>query len=517
MGFSKGVKDRILVAAARHCCVCHRYNGVGVEAHHIIQEADGGPNTYENAIALCFDCHAAAGHYNPRHPRGTKFSPQELRLARKNWLEMVEKNQIHLSAENADVLCRYYVCKNFDFLRNIATLNLSDFPVAQPILCKNNVFHALVDLVRRHPNSYRHATLWGKKFESEEAYLKVYPHPEEVPDHEHYPYFSRTRVPTKADLISLKEQDGLVSAMFEHGLDAEDSIAVAGCYEFACTGVEFQEEYLLRAIWGVFLAVENRSDDPITLSCLQAQISNKAGFDVFSESNSKVSQLQLPQAPLLPGMTVIIPVSVLIPPLHPISAERTLTELPDGVGDYYRAISHCLMESGHVEECLTYRGFVQPHSLNYRKETYELRQKIHPFDLTNFYEMDMHWGCGSCPHLFLRYQDNQKLKYERELLSSCQGRLGDDTFVVPLGVFEIVIAELEDEVTDLLTVSINGEELASNVRLNKGDDLRFYVREGDVVEMVGQYHPTYSVNHNFPTGRIRNELVHNYLARNSTT
>ncbi len=516
MGFPKGVKTRILVAAARHCCVCHRYKGVGVEAHHIIQEADGGPNTYENAIALCFDCHAAAGHYNSRHPRGTKFSPEELRLARKTWLEMVEKNQIHLSAGNSDVLCRYYVCKNFDFLRNIASLKLSDFPVTQPILCKNNVFHALVDLVGRHPKSYRHATLWGRKFESEEAYLKIYPHPEDEPDYERYPYFSRTRPPTKADLISLKDQDGLVSAMLEHGLDAERSVAVAGCYEAACEGIEFQEEYLLRAIWGVFLAVENRSDDPITLSYLQAEVSTQAGFDVFSKSDGEVNQLQLPQAPLLPGMTAIIPVSVLIPPLHPIKAEIASTELPDGKGDYYRAISHCLMEPGYVEECLTYGGFVQPSSLIYRKETDELRQNIHTFDLTNFYEMDMHWGCGSCPHLFFRYQDNQQLKYERELLRSCEGRLGDDTFVVPAGVFEIVIAELEDEVTELVAVRINSEEVASNVRLDQGDDLRFSVRPGDVIELRGRYKPSCPVDRNLPTGRIRNELIYNYLARSAT-
>ncbi|MEQ8258841.1 MAG: HNH endonuclease signature motif containing protein [Alcanivorax sp.] len=516
MGFPKGVKNRILVAAARHCCVCHRYKGVGVEAHHIIQEADGGPNTYENAIALCFDCHAAAGHYNSRHPRGTKFSPEELRLARKTWLEMVEKNQIHPSAGNSDVLCRYYVCKNFDFLRNITSLKLSDFPVTQPILCKNNVFYALVDMVGRHPKSYRHATLWGRKFESEEAYLKIYPHPEDEPDHERYPYFSRTRPPTKADLISLNDQDGLVSAMLEHGLDAEGSVAVAGCYEAACEGIEFQEEYLLRAIWGVFLAVENRSDDPITLSYLQAEVSTQAGFDVFSKSDGEVDQLQLPQAPLLPGMTVIIPVSVLIPPLHPIKAEIASTELPDGKGDYYRAISHCLMKPGYVEECLTYGGFVQPSSLIYRKETDELRQNIHPFDLTNFYEMDMHWGCGSCPHLFFRYQDNQKLKYERELLRSCEGRLGDDTFVVPAGVFEIVLAELEDEVTELVAVRINSEEVASNVRLDQGDDLRFSVRPGDVIELRGRYQPSCPVDRNLPTGRIRNELIYNYLARIAT-
>lgn len=513
MGFSKGIKNLMLVAAARHCCVCHRYNGVGVEVHHIVQEANGGPNTYENAIALCFDCHAAAGHYNARHPRGTKYSPDELRLARKIWLEMVEKNQLHLAQENSDVLCRYYVCKNFEFLRNIASLKLSDFPVAQPILFKNNVFHALVDLIGRHPDSYRHATLWGRTFESEEAFLDVYPSPDEgEPDDEQYPYFSKTRLPTEADLISLKQQDGLVSAMVDYGLAAEDSIAIAGCYEAACEGIEFQEEYLLRAIWGVFLAVENRSDHPITLSHLQAKRSTKAGFEVLTESDSVVDQLQLPQAPLLPGMTVIIPVSVLIPPLYPLKTEINSTDLPDGMGEYYRAISHCLMEPGHIEECLTYGGFVQPSSLIYRKETHEFRQNIHPFDLTNFYEMDMHWGCGSCPHLFLQYRDSERLKYERELLRFCEGRLGYDTYVVPAGVFEIVIAELEDEVTDLVALRVNGEEIASNVRLNKGDDLRVMVCPDDVIELHGRYQPKCSVNHNLPTGRVRNALIYNYLA-----
>ncbi len=512
MGFPKGVKDRILVAAARHCCVCHRYSGVGVEAHHIVQEADGGPNTYENAIALCFDCHAAAGHYNPRHPRGTKFSPEELRRARKTWLEMVKNNQIHLAVQNSDVLCRYYVCKNFGFLRNITSLNLSDFPVAQPVLCKNNVFQALVDLVSRHPNSYRHATLWGKKFESEDAFLEIYPRPENKPDDERYPYFSKTRVPTKADLLSLKDQDGLVSAMLEHGLDAEDAIAVAGCYEAGCEGIEFQEEYILRAIWGVFLAVENRSGDPITLSHLLAKSSCQVGFDNFSESDAEVSQLDLPQAPLLPGMTALIPVSVLVPPLHPMPTAIASIEHPDGMGDYYRAISHCLMEPGHAEECLTYGGYVQPSSLIYRKETHDLRQGIHSFDLTNFYEMDMHWGCGSCPHLFLYYRDSHQFKYERELLRFCEGRLGDDTFVIPDGVFEIVIAELEDEITDLVEIRINNVEVASNVRLEKGDDLRFAVSPGDEITLRGQYQPTFPVNHNLPTGRVRNALIYNYMS-----
>ncbi len=77
MAFKKEVKINALVSAARHCCVCHRYKGVKVEVHHILPVAKGGADDAENAIALCFDCHADAGHYNNKHPRGTKFSPEE--------------------------------------------------------------------------------------------------------------------------------------------------------------------------------------------------------------------------------------------------------------------------------------------------------------------------------------------------------------------------------------------------------------------------------------------------------
>lgn len=55
--------------------------------HHMVQEADGGPNILENAIVLCSKCHSEAGHYIPRHPLGTKYSPNELRRHRDEWWE----------------------------------------------------------------------------------------------------------------------------------------------------------------------------------------------------------------------------------------------------------------------------------------------------------------------------------------------------------------------------------------------------------------------------------------------
>ena len=78
MGFSNEIKDEILVKSARHCCVCHKAKGLNIEVHHINPRKQGGSDTLKNAIALCFDCHADAGHFFANHPKGSKLSPNEL-------------------------------------------------------------------------------------------------------------------------------------------------------------------------------------------------------------------------------------------------------------------------------------------------------------------------------------------------------------------------------------------------------------------------------------------------------
>lgn len=87
MSFPPSVMRTVLASAHRCCCVCKKFCGLGANVHHIEQEAYGGANTVDNAILLCLDCHLAAGHYNPSHPLGAKYSPKELRLHRTRWLE----------------------------------------------------------------------------------------------------------------------------------------------------------------------------------------------------------------------------------------------------------------------------------------------------------------------------------------------------------------------------------------------------------------------------------------------
>src|SRR5262245_9432548 len=85
MPFPNGIREDALVRSGRRCCVCHEFAGRAINVHHVIQESDGGPNTIDNAIVLCLRCHSEAGHFNSRHPIGTKYSPSELRKHRDKW------------------------------------------------------------------------------------------------------------------------------------------------------------------------------------------------------------------------------------------------------------------------------------------------------------------------------------------------------------------------------------------------------------------------------------------------
>jgi len=63
-----------------------------MELNHIVQASSGGEWTLENAIPLCFDCHAEVGHYNVQHPKGLKFTPTELKRHRDNWYAKVRSS-----------------------------------------------------------------------------------------------------------------------------------------------------------------------------------------------------------------------------------------------------------------------------------------------------------------------------------------------------------------------------------------------------------------------------------------
>lgn len=61
-----------------------------MELHHISMKAGGGRDDKDNCIPLCFDCHAEAGHYNSKHPKGIRYSPSELKKHRDEWYALIK-------------------------------------------------------------------------------------------------------------------------------------------------------------------------------------------------------------------------------------------------------------------------------------------------------------------------------------------------------------------------------------------------------------------------------------------
>ncbi len=137
MPFPNAVRDAVLVAAGRCCCICHTLAGRNIQVHHIVQEADGGPNTIENAIPLCLRCHADAGHYNPHHPLGTKYSPSELRRHRDEWFKICAAWATAMSSLRVESITLPPACARFEVVvREVGTLwsRLANKPVSREVI-----------------------------------------------------------------------------------------------------------------------------------------------------------------------------------------------------------------------------------------------------------------------------------------------------------------------------------------------------------------------------------------------
>ena len=124
MAFPQTVKDEAMVACQRHCCLCHKLKGTKIECHHIVPEADGGPNTFENCIPVCLDCHVEVGTYNPKHPKGTKYSAKELKKRRDGWYEEI-KNRRTLR-DPARLVSEPIELESFEEARVLAETNPTD-------------------------------------------------------------------------------------------------------------------------------------------------------------------------------------------------------------------------------------------------------------------------------------------------------------------------------------------------------------------------------------------------------
>jgi hypothetical protein len=122
LAFNRDEVSDLLVRVHRRCCICHRFCGVKIETDHIVPTADGGTDDIENAIPVCFECHAEIHSYNPQHPRGRKFMPEELRRHKAQWLQTCQEHPELLMAvtRTADVGPLQALIDELDFNRVVS-------------------------------------------------------------------------------------------------------------------------------------------------------------------------------------------------------------------------------------------------------------------------------------------------------------------------------------------------------------------------------------------------------------
>lgn len=495
MPFSPEVRNEALVRAARHCCVCHRWKGVRVEVHHIIQEADGGPNTVDNAIALCFDCHADAGHYNPRHPKGTKFSPQELRLARERWYAIVERGPIQTPAEPTALYCRYLLCREYEAIREVSGGNLADCPVANAFLVRTPVLNFLAAAVRLHPEKYRLPRQWGESYQSESDYLLDFPQAVKTMDSfEHgQQWLEYQRVPSLDELREkLAPRDYPTRVQIDAGWSPAQ-ICDVRAFTDGCGNVLLQEEYRLRSLWALYLVATNDSERRVRFLSLKGQADGKeSATSIVGLAESRTLSsivVECPAAEVPPGSSVVFPVMTILGPIGDAADEALWSHESEVVqSGQYQTLSHSAFPNLDIRECYGWGPIIRSPKIRYVDNGVEQVQDVHEFDLTNVYVQDRYWAMGSCPHIFAITADGE-IRYLGELFAGPQATVQEISLHLKMDVMTLVIAELEDEITTIHHVKKNGLRLLKGIDLDKGRYIALSVAGGDVLTIVGSYRP----------------------------
>lgn len=116
-----------------------------MEVHHITLHSEGGSDTLDNAIPLCFDCHGDMRSYDHTHPKGTKYSRTELIRRRDAWYAIVNERGVlpPSSASETDKAVFHHFLATLPWSGSIKFIkenNFAGFPFDLDRLCDLDTF-----------------------------------------------------------------------------------------------------------------------------------------------------------------------------------------------------------------------------------------------------------------------------------------------------------------------------------------------------------------------------------------
>jgi len=503
MGFSKELKEQVFVASARRCCVCKEFSGRNIEVHHIIQASNGGEDTFENAIPLCFDCHADAGHYNSKHPRGSKFSPEELRKHRDFWYKLVESGRFSLNG--LDLSQQFFLTNSFDIVTELINGDFTNFPINEVKLYKNELFYYLKEIdifSKRKSDFYNH-------YKSLEEYKTKFPDAIFHTDKYGPTYWTRT-----PSLSELKEKfynsEYVANYMIRNNASSAD-FSIATFTEFGCADGNY-ERFDLKEAKVVFLAIFNSSNKAISIKEIEESFIEDGGFTSLEEPNLSIRVKNANDLQIEPGKCFLVPYTILLSGLeddYHSDKRLTYSHINTGQGQDVRPVE---LLDGTKSITIGVRNFVR--KVQFEQDNFVTNYFVKSLDPKNLLLISRFWECGSCPHLFGRKKDSKKWEYICEVFNDNPDVIQEFVFTPKVFGFDLLkVVEIENEITEIESIIVDEAEITKTLKLTKGDEITIPVTNSSVIKIKGKFSLVEGEKYVHDTKMKRQKIAY-YLADN---
>ena len=76
------IRDKLLVDAMHRCCLCPQHEDVTIDLHHILPISEDGPNTEDNLIVVCPNCHRKI------HSIRSRYTSRQLHMYKERWVQL---------------------------------------------------------------------------------------------------------------------------------------------------------------------------------------------------------------------------------------------------------------------------------------------------------------------------------------------------------------------------------------------------------------------------------------------
>ena len=491
MGFSKLLKEDVLVRSARRCCVCREYKGLYIEVHHIVAEAKGGKNTLENAIALCFDCHGAAGHYNTEHPIGNKFSPKELRRHRDaHWVDVAAGRFPTLPSSIASgIHVRHLVSLDDAQTREIltGTLQNNHFLLDQVIPTSASKFMEAV-LSDELPAPLARLTAGGVALPGTVSQTRWWKTRSDLVAE--FPEFERSdeRPANEADFSGVV-QSKLLQRCVAEGFPAA-GLGLIRVHHNLCGEESWSTSYLVRRPLYVFTIIENRGPSSLVIDGFTCEEDRPDGVAARAVATSRVGsgRLEAPPITLVPGAGIVVPTGVLLSPIAHDDLSIEWMDLVPPYGDLatFTALSDPDARMGPAEY-LQVGPRISLAAMNVVTQEASAIVEVRPFDVRRVYLLGKSFMVGSCPYAVVELDDGT-IEQLGEILVGAWKNEQSEHLVMPHGARWLHICEFEHETTIIESVQIDGAAgLEAPVSLERGDCLRLKVDGRQTVVVRGMY------------------------------